>query len=105
MPFYIHEDMDYISDMLRLRVSFKWRPLIDKNVTDTIRKWVESPASQRPYWILLSTVRSLTCNLSATDFCLPFLLSSMCPPKAHRFVNGDSGSIPLSLEKNFTQRR
>ncbi len=52
MPFYIHEDMDFISDILRLCVSFKWRPLIDNNVTDTIRKWVESPPSQQSNWIL-----------------------------------------------------
>jgi hypothetical protein len=55
MPFFLHEDMDFISTVLRLRVSFKWRPLIGKNVTDTIKQWAESPPSIRPYWILLST--------------------------------------------------
>jgi hypothetical protein len=54
MPFYIHEDMGFTSTMLGLRVSFKWRPLIEKNVTDTIQQWLESPPSKRPNWILLS---------------------------------------------------
>ncbi|XP_046632225.1 N-acetylneuraminate 9-O-acetyltransferase-like [Daphnia pulicaria] len=68
MPFNNHEDMDLTSAILKLHVSFKWRPLINTNVTDTIRQWVESPPSQRPNWILLGMEVHHMLTSNGTDY-------------------------------------
>ncbi|EFX67818.1 hypothetical protein DAPPUDRAFT_330622 [Daphnia pulex] len=47
-----HGDLDWCSSMLKLRVSYKWRPLIDDNVMEMVGQWAEQP--QKPYLIFLS---------------------------------------------------
>lgn len=54
MPDFIHEDVDFISDILGIRVSFYWRPLITNNLTDTLRLWVSPNETTRPFMIVLS---------------------------------------------------
>ncbi|KAI9562941.1 hypothetical protein GHT06_010397 [Daphnia sinensis] len=48
-------DMEVTSNILGVRVSFKWRPLLNNNVTETIRHWATGlNPLERPYFILLS---------------------------------------------------
>ena len=54
IPSKFHYDIDVISRILRLRVSFKWRPLIDHNVTETLRQWTTAGPTERPCLIFLS---------------------------------------------------
>ncbi|KAK4010374.1 hypothetical protein OUZ56_019520 [Daphnia magna] len=54
IPFHHHGDIEITSDILGVRVSFKWRPLINDNVTETIRQWAITDSPERPYWIFLS---------------------------------------------------
>ncbi|KAI9559361.1 hypothetical protein GHT06_016150 [Daphnia sinensis] len=51
-----HDEMDITSNILKLRLSFKWRPLLDDNVTDTIRRWATSDQMERPHLLFLSIV-------------------------------------------------
>ncbi|XP_057381559.1 N-acetylneuraminate 9-O-acetyltransferase-like [Daphnia carinata] len=51
-----HDEMEITSNILKLRLSFKWRPLIDDNVTDTVRRWASSDSSERPHLLFLSIV-------------------------------------------------
>ncbi|KAI9559232.1 hypothetical protein GHT06_016021 [Daphnia sinensis] len=52
-----HGDIDVISDVLMLKLSFQWRPLLDDNVTETIRQWASpNHETERPYLIFLSMV-------------------------------------------------
>jgi hypothetical protein len=54
IPSRFHYDIDVTSRILRLRVSFKWRPLMDSNVTETLRQWTTLKATERPCLIILS---------------------------------------------------
>lgn len=51
VPFH-HGDVDVGSSVNRLRVSFKWRPIINDTVIEMIRSWTAS--DRRPNLILLS---------------------------------------------------
>ncbi len=52
VPFH-HGDVDVKSKILGLQVSFKWRPLINKTVTDTIRQWVKGDQFEKPDLVIL----------------------------------------------------
>jgi hypothetical protein len=54
MPFFLHENMEFTSDILGIRVSFLWQPLINKNVINIVREWISYNLSERPYVILMS---------------------------------------------------
>ncbi|KZS12572.1 Uncharacterized protein APZ42_022703 [Daphnia magna] len=57
IPLIYHEDIEVISDILRLKLSFQWRPLLDGNVTEAIRQWVSpNHEEKQPYFIFLSMV-------------------------------------------------
>ncbi|XP_057367724.1 uncharacterized protein LOC130688723 isoform X2 [Daphnia carinata] len=57
IPLIYHEDIEVISDILRLKLSFQWRPLLDGNVTEAIRQWVSlNNDEEQPYFIFLSMV-------------------------------------------------
>jgi hypothetical protein len=51
VPFH-HGDVDVDSNVNRMRVSFKWRPIINATVVEMIRSWAAS--DRRPNLILLS---------------------------------------------------
>lgn len=52
-PIY-HGDIEVTSEILKLRVSFKWRPFVDDNVTETMRFWAFSDQNEQPDWIFFS---------------------------------------------------
>lgn len=58
VPFH-HGDVDVDSSVNRLRVSFKWRPIINDTVIEMIRSWTAS--DRRPNLILLSVYHHLFC--------------------------------------------
>ena len=39
----MHEDVNVTSHLLNLLVSFHWRPLVDTQLMDTVRHWVDHP--------------------------------------------------------------
>ncbi|KZS01748.1 Uncharacterized protein APZ42_001494, partial [Daphnia magna] len=45
--------IEVTSNILKVQLSFKWYPLINKNLVKTIRQWTTDP-SERPYWIFIS---------------------------------------------------
>ncbi|EFX66757.1 hypothetical protein DAPPUDRAFT_262658 [Daphnia pulex] len=47
-----HGDIDITSDILRLGLSFQWRPLINETVMETIRQWA-THENERPYFVFL----------------------------------------------------
>lgn len=52
-----HGDIEIRSSILRLRLSFKWRPLIDDSIVETIRRWLTSDdPSERPHLVFLGMV-------------------------------------------------
>ncbi|XP_057368446.2 N-acetylneuraminate 9-O-acetyltransferase-like [Daphnia carinata] len=53
IPENYHNDVEVSSVLLNIRVSFKWRPLVSDDVTEEIRRWVNSNETDRPYLIFL----------------------------------------------------
>ncbi|KAI9559240.1 hypothetical protein GHT06_016029 [Daphnia sinensis] len=54
VPENYHNDVEVTSNLLNIRVSFKWRPLVSDDVTEEIRRWVHSAnETDRPYLIFL----------------------------------------------------
>lgn len=51
-----HDEMEITSNILKLRLSYKWRPLIDDNVTETIRRWATFDPIERPHLLFLSNI-------------------------------------------------
>jgi hypothetical protein len=50
-----HGDIEVTSNILKLRVSFRWRPMINTTVTETIRQWAVSNLNdERPDLLFLS---------------------------------------------------
>ncbi|XP_046452622.1 N-acetylneuraminate 9-O-acetyltransferase-like [Daphnia pulex] len=49
-----HHDIDVESKILRLLVSFKWRPIINETVMETIHEWEISEKTEKPHMIILS---------------------------------------------------
>jgi hypothetical protein len=57
IPAKYHGDIEMTSRILRLRVSFKWQPLVNDELIKTLRHIRETAAShprRRPQFILLS---------------------------------------------------
>jgi hypothetical protein len=52
IPPAFHGDIEITSDILRLGLSFHWRPLINETVIETIRKWA-THENERPYFVFL----------------------------------------------------
>ncbi|KAK4011711.1 hypothetical protein OUZ56_020829 [Daphnia magna] len=48
IPYNHHGDIEVTSNILKVQLSFKWYPLINKNLMKTIRQWTTDP-SERPY--------------------------------------------------------
>jgi hypothetical protein len=48
--------MEVTSDILRLRLSFQWRPLINDTIIDTVRQWATDSRSNRPYLIFIGKI-------------------------------------------------
>lgn len=51
-----HDEMEITSNILKLRLSYKWRHLIDDSVTDTVHRWATSDPTERPHLLFLSIV-------------------------------------------------
>ncbi|KAI9559359.1 hypothetical protein GHT06_016148 [Daphnia sinensis] len=51
-----HGDIEITSNILRLRLSFKWRPLINDSVVETVRGWTTTDPSERPHLVFLGMV-------------------------------------------------
>lgn len=49
-----HGDVDWYSNILRLRISFRWRPIINDSVIEMMRQWTVAYQVQRPQLIFLS---------------------------------------------------
>ena len=47
-------DVDVDSPVLNMRVSFKWRHIINDTVIETIRDWAFSNKNERPHLVFLS---------------------------------------------------
>jgi hypothetical protein len=48
-----HGEVDVDIKMFRLRVSFKWQPVINNNTLKTMQKWALSDKTEQPTFILL----------------------------------------------------
>ncbi|XP_045028868.1 N-acetylneuraminate 9-O-acetyltransferase isoform X1 [Daphnia magna] len=53
VPDNYHNDVEVTSNLLNIRVSFKWRPLVSDDVTKELRWLVNSNKTDRPYVIFL----------------------------------------------------
>lgn len=51
-----HVDVDWWSSMLKLRVSFKWQPLINDDVMEMFRQWAAEEQTHKPYLIFVSII-------------------------------------------------
>ncbi|XP_057369407.1 uncharacterized protein LOC130690408 [Daphnia carinata] len=48
-----HGEVEIRSNILRLRMAFKWRPFVDDNVTEAVHRWVTSDPTERPHVVFL----------------------------------------------------
>ena len=61
----IHIDVTVISQMFRLIVSFRWRPLLDDNFVRDISQWIQEPSAASlnpdenypPHFILIGNLK------------------------------------------------
>jgi hypothetical protein len=53
LPFIYHGNMEVTSEILKLRISFQWQPLINDTIIDTIRQWASDSQADRPKLIFL----------------------------------------------------
>ncbi|XP_046456029.1 uncharacterized protein LOC124203321 isoform X2 [Daphnia pulex] len=53
LPFVYHGNMEVTSEILRLRLSFQWQPLVNDTIIDTIRQWATDSQADRPNLIFL----------------------------------------------------
>ncbi|EFX65920.1 hypothetical protein DAPPUDRAFT_116835 [Daphnia pulex] len=57
LPFVYHGNMEVtseiLSEILRLRLSFQWQPLVNDTIIDTIRQWATDSQADRPNLIFL----------------------------------------------------
>ncbi len=49
IPSKFHGDIEVTSDILKLHLSFQWRPVIDNIVIDRIRHWATDSQTDRPH--------------------------------------------------------
>ena len=49
-----HGDVNVESKILRLKVLFKWQPLINETFMETIRQWVVGDQFGKPDFVILS---------------------------------------------------
>ncbi|EFX78295.1 hypothetical protein DAPPUDRAFT_320629 [Daphnia pulex] len=54
LPFVYDGDMEVISNLLRLRITFYWQPLIDDTVVQLTRMWATDAETDAPYLLVLS---------------------------------------------------
>ena len=40
-----HRDADYQSEMFNVRISCRWRPIINQNLINELEQWAASPAA------------------------------------------------------------
>ncbi len=48
--------MEVISNLLRLRITFQWQPIIDNTIIETIRLWATDDETDPPYLLILSRI-------------------------------------------------
>ena len=81
----IHQDVTVTSQLLNLIVSFRWRPLIDANVSKDISQWLQAAstnvlppnANYPPDFILISLYFNIFfLNLNVYVFNLNFKIST-----------------------------
>lgn len=53
IPTAYHGDINVTSSILRLQVSFQWRPVINETVLKTINQWATNDLAGRPCMVLL----------------------------------------------------
>jgi hypothetical protein len=63
-----HVDVDWWSSMLKLRVSFKWQPLINDDVMEMFRQWAAEEQTHKPYLIFLSIICRAGDHFLTNDF-------------------------------------
>lgn len=54
IPNAYHAEIEITSQILGLKLSFRWQPLINDNVIKTMRRWADSYETERPHLIFLS---------------------------------------------------
>ncbi|XP_046457567.1 N-acetylneuraminate 9-O-acetyltransferase-like [Daphnia pulex] len=54
IPLAFHGDVEVISNLLRLRITFYWQPLIDDTVVELTRIWATDDETDPPYLLVLS---------------------------------------------------
>ena len=52
----VHTDMDAFSDLMRVRISFRWCPFIDHDLFDQFIEWTKPPFDQSPTFLLIGNV-------------------------------------------------
>ena len=62
----MHEDVNVTSHLLNLLVSFHWRPLIDAQLMDTIRHWVDHPTP--PTVVIVSAATHHMLKIFGADY-------------------------------------
>jgi hypothetical protein len=66
IPSKYHGDIEVTSNILRLRLSFQWRPLITDTVINTVRQWATDSQTDPPNLILLGKIFIKFCNSAFT---------------------------------------
>lgn len=72
IPSRYHDDIEVISELLQLRITFQWRPLLDHQVLTTIKHYL-ADERLRPDWILLGPIFDFNhslCSLSTVLYSL-----------------------------------
>jgi hypothetical protein len=49
-----HGDVEWHSEILSLRISYKWRPIMNESVLEMIHQWTKSDYKHRPSLVFLS---------------------------------------------------
>ncbi len=56
LPIVYHGDMEVISKLLGLRITFRWQPVVDDMVIELIRLWATDDETDPPFLLVLSNV-------------------------------------------------
>ncbi|KAI9559233.1 hypothetical protein GHT06_016022 [Daphnia sinensis] len=74
IPNAYHNDIEITSQVLGLRLSFKWRPLINDSVIKMLRRWANPYETERPHLIFLSMAVHHMLPYAADEHCNDFQL-------------------------------
>ena len=58
----VHRDIDVESDLFNVKISFRWRPVIDHDVFDMFLDWTTAPFNNAPDFLLIG---ELNCSIAS----------------------------------------